>query len=140
MNGQLPLHQNLKTSNTIKKQQIICQNTTYITRNTLLDQCIDEDILQQIGKNIRAALNLVEVNIIEASSRFNRISNEPINNALSPQKTFFSTQTHYKIPSTKITNPTNKQKHKLKQSLLLKLQSLNIPKSGIVITYIVYFI
>ena len=29
---------------------------------TLLDQCTDEDILQQIRKNIRAVLNLVEVN------------------------------------------------------------------------------
>ena len=43
----------------------------------LLDQCTDEDILQQIRKNIRAALNLVEVNIIEVCSRFNRLSNEP---------------------------------------------------------------
>ena len=30
---------------------------------TLLDHCTHEDILQQIRKNIRAELNLVEVNI-----------------------------------------------------------------------------
>ena len=29
---------------------------------TLLDQCTDEDILQHVRKNIRAVLNLVEVN------------------------------------------------------------------------------
>ena len=52
---------------------------------TLLDQCTDEDILQHVRKNIRAALNLVKVNIIESSSRFNRLSNEPANKALSPQ-------------------------------------------------------
>ena len=45
----------------------------------LLDQCADEDILQQIRKNIRTALNLVEVNIIEVLCRFNRLSNEPAN-------------------------------------------------------------
>ena len=33
----------------------------------LLDQCTDKDILQHIRMNIRAALNLVEVNIKEAS-------------------------------------------------------------------------
>ena len=76
---------------------------------TLLDQCTDEDILQQIRKNIRAALNLVEVNIVEASSRFNRLSNEPANKALSPQKPFLSTQKHCKTPSQKSLNqPTNK--------------------------------
>ena len=80
---------------------------------SLLDQCTDEDILQQIRKNIRAMLNLVEVNIIEASSRFNRLSNEPANKALSSQKPFFSTQKHCKTPSTKIAKPTNKQKHEL---------------------------
>ena len=47
--------------------------------------------------NIRVALNLVEVNIKEASSRFNRISNQLANKALSPQKPFFSTQKHLKI-------------------------------------------
>ena len=31
----------------------------------LLNQCTDEDLLQQIRKNIRAALNICEVNIIE---------------------------------------------------------------------------
>ena len=86
----------------------------------LLDQCTDEDILQHVKKNIRAALNLVEVNIIEASSRFNRLSNEPANKALSPQKPFFSTLKHCKTP-TKIVKPTDKQKHELKHSLLLKL-------------------
>ena len=30
--------------------------------DALLDHCTDEDILQQTRKNIRAALNLVEVN------------------------------------------------------------------------------
>ena len=99
---------------------------------TLLDQCTDEDILHATcKKNIRAALNLVEVNIIEASSRFNRVSNEPANKALSPQKPFFTTQKHHKTPSTKIAKQTNRQKHELKQSLLLKLQSLNLPKSVI---------
>ena len=59
---------------------------------TLLDQCTDKDILQQIQKNIiRATLNLVEFNVIEISSRFNRLSNEPANKALSPQKPFLST-------------------------------------------------
>ena len=58
---------------------------------TLLDQCTDEDILQHVKKNIKAALNLVEVNIIEASSRFNRLSNKPANKVLSPQKPFFTT-------------------------------------------------
>ena len=43
----------------------------------LLDQCTDEDILRQIRKNIQPVLNLVEINIIEALSKFNRISNEP---------------------------------------------------------------
>ena len=52
----------------------------------LLDQCTDEHILQQI----RAALNLVEVNIIEVSSRFNRLSNETANKVLSPQKKHYS--------------------------------------------------
>ena len=70
----------------------------------LLDHCTDEDILQQIRKNIRAALNLVEVNIIEISSRFNRISNKPADKALSPQKN---------SSLTKITKLTNKQKHEL---------------------------
>ena len=60
----------------------------------LLDHCTDEDILQQIRKNIRAALNLVEVNIIEISSRFNRISNKPVDKALSPQKKFFVNKNH----------------------------------------------
>ena len=45
----------------------------------LLEQCTDRDILEQIRKNIRAEINLVEVNIIEASSRFNKILNEPAN-------------------------------------------------------------
>ena len=98
---------------------------------TLFDQCTDEDILQHVKKNIRAALNLVEVYIIEALSRFNRLLNKPANKALSPQKPFFSTQTHHKTPSTKIAKPTDKQKHELKQSLLLKLQSLNLPNSVI---------
>ena len=62
----------------------------------LLDQCTDEDILQHVRMNIRVALNLVEVNIKEASSRFNRISNQLANKALSPQKPFFSTQKHRK--------------------------------------------
>ena len=66
--------------------------------------CTDEHIMQQI----RAALNLVEVNIIEASSRFSRLSNETANKVLSPQKPFFSTQKHCKTPSTKITKSTNK--------------------------------
>ena len=57
----------------------------------LLDQCTDKDILQHVRKNIRAALNLVEVNIIEPSPKFNRLSNEPANKALLPQKPFFST-------------------------------------------------
>ena len=92
---------------------------------TLLDQCIDEDILQQIRKKIRAVLSLVEVNIIGSLSRFNRISNEPANKTLSPQKLFFSIRKHHKNLSTKIARQTNKQKHDLKQSLLLKLQSLN---------------
>ena len=97
----------------------------------LLDQCTDEDILQHVRKNIRAALNLVEINIIEPSSRFNRLSNEPANKALSPQRPFFSTRKHHKTPSTKIAKPTDKQKHELKQSLLSKLQSLNLPNSVI---------
>ena len=59
--------------------------------HALLDQCTDEDILQYVRKNIRAVLNLVEVNKIEPSSRFDRLSNEPANKALSPQKPFFST-------------------------------------------------
>ena len=87
----------------------------------LLDQCTDEDILQHVKKNIRAALNLVEINIIESSSRFNRLSNKPANKALSPQKPFFTTRKHHKTPSTKIAKPTDRQKHELKQSLLLKL-------------------
>ena len=75
----------------------------------LLDQCTDEDLLQQIRKSIRAALNIAEVNIIEASSRFSMLSNEPANKALSPQKSFFSPRKHCKIPSTKTLNqPTNK--------------------------------
>ena len=68
----------------------------------LLNQCTHEDILQHVRKNIKAALNLVEVNIIETSSRFNRLSNEPANKALSPIKPFFSTRKHRKTPSTKI--------------------------------------
>ena len=84
---------------------------------TLLDQCTDEDILQQIRKNIRVALNLVEVNITGASSRFNRLSNEPPNNH---HKTILLNLKHYKISSTKITKQTNKQKHELKQSLQSK--------------------
>ena len=87
----------------------------------LLDQYTNEDILQHVRKDIRAALNLVEVNIIEVSSKFNRLSNEPANKALSPQKPFFSTRKHRKTPSTKIAKPTNKQKHELKQLLLSKL-------------------
>ena len=52
----------------------------------LLNQYTDEVILQHVRKNIRAVLNLVEVNIMnEASCRFNRLSNEPANKALSPQ-------------------------------------------------------
>ena len=88
---------------------------------TLLDQCTHGDILQHVKKNIRAALILVEVNIIEASSRFNRLSNEPANKAISLLKPFFSTLKHCKTPSTKIAKPTDKQKHELKHSLLLKL-------------------
>ena len=64
---------------------------------------------------------LKSIIIIEASSRFNRISNEPTNKALSSQKPFFSTQKYHKTLSTKITKPTNKQKHELKQSLLSQL-------------------
>ena len=48
--------------------------------------------------------------------------------SIAPQKPFFSTQKHCKT-SAKITKPINKQKHELKQSLPLKLQSLNLPKS-----------
>ena len=59
----------------------------------LLDQCTDEDILQQIRKNIRVALNLVEVNITGASSRFNRLSNEPPNNALHHKTTLLNLKT-----------------------------------------------
>ena len=78
-----------------------------------------KDILQQIRKNIRVALNLVEVNITGASSRFNRLSNEPPNNALH-HKTILLNLKHYKISSTKITKQTNKQKHELKQSFQSK--------------------
>ena len=67
----------------------------------LLDQCTHEDILQHVRKNIKAVLNLVEVNIIETSSRFDRLSNEPVNKALSLIKQFFSTRKHRKTPSTK---------------------------------------
>ena len=70
----------------------------------LLDQCTDEYILQQI----RAALNLVDANIIEVSSRFNRLSNKSANKVLSSQKQLFSTQKHRKTPSTKITKSTKK--------------------------------
>ena len=47
------------------------------------------------------------------------------------KKTFFSTQKHCKTPLTKITKLTNKQKHEVKQSLLSKLQSVNLLKSAI---------
>ena len=77
---------------------------------TLFDQCTDEDILQHVKKNIRAALNLVEVDIIETSSRFNRLSNKPANKSLSSQNTFLSTRKHHKTPSTKIAKPTDRQK------------------------------
>lgn len=56
-----------------------------------LDQCMDEDTLKQIRKNIRAASNLAEVSITEQSSKLNNPSNEPANKARSPQKPFFST-------------------------------------------------
>ena len=68
---------------------------------TLLDQCTHEDILQHVRKNIKAVLNLIEVNIIETSSRFNRLSNEPANKALSLIKPFFSTRKHRKTPQNK---------------------------------------
>ena len=50
----------------------------------LWDHCAHEDILQQIRKNIKATLNLVEVNN-KISSKFNRISNKPANKALFSQ-------------------------------------------------------
>ena len=97
---------------------------------TLLDHCTHKDILQQVRENIRAALIFVEVNIKEASSRFNRLSNEPANKALSSQKNSSQLGNIIKL-STKITKPINKQKHELKLSLLSKLQSLNSSKSAI---------
>ena len=82
----------------------------------LLDQCTDEDILQQIRKNIRAALNLLKINnIIEALSRFNRLSNEPAKKALSPQKHSSQLENILKVHQQKYLNL------KLKQSLLSKL-------------------
>ena len=108
---------NIKNEEIVREVKVLHYNSCH--------QCIDEDILQQIKKKIRAVLSLVEVNIIGSSSRFNRISNEPANKALSPQKSFFSTRKHHKNLSTKIARQTNKQKHDLKQSLLSKLQSLN---------------
>ena len=79
-------------------------------------------------KNIRAALNLVEVNITEASSRFNRISNQPANKQYLHKNHSFQLKNIVKL---KIAKPTNRQKHELKQSHILKLQSLNLPKSVI---------
>lgn len=42
-----------------------------------LDQCMDEDTLKQIRKNIRAASNFAEVSITEQSYKLNNLSNEP---------------------------------------------------------------
>ena len=85
----------------------------------LLDQCTDEDILQQFRKNIRAALNLVEVTIIEILFRFNRLSNEPSNKALSPQNHSSQLKNIIKLYQQKSLNQsTNINKHELKQSLL----------------------
>ena len=85
----------------------------------LLDQCTDRDILQQFRKNIRAALNLVEVTIIEILFRFNRLSNEPSNKALSPQNHSSQLKNIIKLYQQKSLNQsTNINKHELKQSLL----------------------
>ena len=62
-------------------------------------------------KNITATLNLFVVIIIEVSSRFNRLSNELANKALSPWQLFFSTQKHSKTQSTKIAKPSKLNKN-----------------------------
>ena len=62
--------------------------------------------MQIIRNNVRIVLNVIEVNTIESSSRFDRLSNKPANKALS--KPSLSTGKHHKIQLTEINKPTNK--------------------------------
>ena len=80
---------------------------------------------KKIRKNIRAVLSHLKVNMIEALSRFSRLSNELAKKALSPQKHSSQLENILKLHQQKYLNL------KLKQSLLSKLQSLNLPKSVI---------